>query len=114
MAEARSKAALVLSAQRLKGEPDARLRLLEDLRSILAMESGSRFPTRLLLQRLVEIEDAPWSEWKRGRPMTGRGLAELLRPFDLAPVTIRMADGKTPKGYYRNDLERLCEGYLDT
>jgi putative DNA primase/helicase len=106
-------AALHLSAQRLQGETDDRLRLLEDLRQVIGQLDGDRFPTSLLLRKLVAIEGSPWSDFARGKPITSRKLADLLRPFLLQPVTVRLQDGSTPKGYKREDLDSLFEQYLD-
>ena len=53
------------------------------------------------LPALIAMEGRPWSEWSRGRPLSPRGLASLLKGFDIAPGTIRLQSGSTPKGYKR-------------
>jgi len=106
-------AAVTLSSQRLQSEPDIRMRLLEDVHAILGEFDGDRLASQFLVSRLVAVEAAPWSECNRGGPLTSRGLANLLRPFGLKPITIRVVGGATPKGYKREDFERLFELYLD-
>ena len=64
-----------------------------------------------ILPNLWAIEDSPWSEW-RGKPLTPRGLANLLKRFGIAPGTIRLPDGSTPKGYKREALEPAWQRYL--
>ena len=58
------------------------------------------------------MEDRPWPEWRRGKPITTRGVARLLKPFRIAPGTIRAAEGKTPKGYHRDTFEDAFARYL--
>ena len=53
------------------------------------------------LPALIAMEGRPWSEWSRGRPLSPRSLASLLKGFDIAPGTIRLQSGSTPKGYKR-------------
>jgi len=50
-----------------------------------------------LLERLCEIEDAPWSEWSGGKKLTGYGLSKLLKPFEIRSKSIR--DGDVVRGY---------------
>jgi hypothetical protein len=38
-------------------------------------------------------------------------LARLLKEFEIEPVTIRLADGSTAKGYYRQAFEDVWERY---
>ena len=50
-----------------------------------------------ILPALIAMEGRPWSEWSRGRPLSPRGLANLLKGFGIAPGTIRpepQADGE--------------------
>ena len=57
-----------------------------------------------ILSSLCVMEERPWSEYRRGRPLTPRGLADLLKPFGVVPGTIRLESGSTPKGYKRASL----------
>jgi hypothetical protein len=38
-----------------------------------------------LLADLVALDSRPWSDWKAGRPMTAKALANELKPFDIFP-----------------------------
>ena len=66
---------------------------------------------KAIIPALCVMDDRPWFEW-RGKPLTPRGLATLLKPFGIAPVTIRLPDGSTLKGYKREALERAWQRYL--
>ena len=57
------------------------------------------------------MERRPWSEWSRGRPLSPRGLAKLLKDFDITPNTIRVSGGSTPKGYKRADFKKVWNRY---
>ena len=61
---------------------------------------GPRLPTKVLLNRLHEIEERPWSSWgKAKQPMTGKALGDLLRPYGARSRTVRIGLS-TSKGYY--------------
>lgn len=64
-----------------------------------------------LLEKLLEIEDRPWSEWSKGWPITTSKIARYLKPFGLAPKTIREGC-KTAKGYIRDDFEDAFSRYI--
>ena len=87
--------------------------LLADMRTVF-MEAGDpqHLPTGkpdeqydpsapTIIPALIAMEGRPWSEWSRGRPLSRRGLANLLKDFGIAPGTIRLESGSTPKGYKR-------------
>ena len=60
------------------------------------------------------MEEAPWLDLHKGKSLTARGLARLLNPFGVISGSIRLDDGRTPKGYYRASFEdawtRYCPG----
>ena len=60
--------------------------------------------TTELLDGLHRIEESPWSTYNYGKPIDGRGLAKLLKPYRIAPTTIRFG-ASTDKGYHRSDFE---------
>lgn len=67
--------------------------------------------TTELLDGLHLIEESPWSTYNYGKPMDGRGLAKLLKPYRIAPATIRFG-ATTDKGYHRSDFEDAWSRYL--
>jgi Protein of unknown function (DUF3631) len=64
-----------------------------------------------LCDRLADIEESPWAEWSKGKPITQPRLAKLLRPFKIRPGTIRLND-VTEKGYHRKSFEDAWKRYL--
>ncbi len=80
-------------------------KLLADLKAIWGADEEHLFSTTII-ERLCKIEESPWLEWGRERkPITQRGLAELLRPYRVKPKTVRERGvEKTSRGYSRSEL----------
>jgi putative DNA primase/helicase len=105
------KAALALSG---KTDTDTiRTELLQDIFEILQSD-GNRpaVPSRELLDKLNGLEERPWSTYHRGKELSGRGLASLLKPFSISSKTIRLEDGSTPKGYDKDGFDDAFSRYL--
>ena len=131
-------------AQELEAETadaDVKLVLLADIRDIFANEpappapppdmlgrdmpgrgrpdDGPRISSKRLLEALVGLEERPWSAWGRAKkPITGKLLSDLLRPYGVRSGTIRVEDedgnSTTPKGYYRRAFDDAFARYLPT
>jgi hypothetical protein len=101
------KAATVLSAE----EPvkvTVGIRLLEDIREV--MGDATHLLTAVLLERLYDLEDAPWSDWY-GKPLTARALAKLLTPYRVNPIQTR--DGiHVVRGYHAESFRDAWSRYL--
>ncbi len=104
-------AAVALSGDEVLEDDSARAMLLEDLRALFE-ELGPRLGSKAITDRLATMEARPWPEWKHGKPITPRQLASLLRPFGVAPRTLRTSGETTEKGYARDDLEDAFSRYL--
>jgi putative DNA primase/helicase len=84
--------------------------LLEDIREIFT--DRERISSKDLVEELLKMEDRPWPEYKRGRPLTINQLARLLKPYGISPKTIRMSPEKTAKGFLKMDFEDMFRRYL--
>lgn len=102
-------AAIKLSGEAAVADDDVRVQLLADLRSIFGADSHAS--TEELLNGLNGMADRPWPEWSRGKPLTARGLARLLKPFGIAPKSVRLSATETAKGYDRADFEDAFRRY---
>jgi Protein of unknown function (DUF3631) len=90
-----------------------RVRLLADIRGVFERESyRDKISSRELVASLLDDETSPWQESCKGKPLTDVALARLLKPFEIAPRTIKLANGKTAKGYLRGNLEDAWGRYL--
>lgn len=106
------KAARVIEATATGDADDVRETLLGDLRQVWADRGDPEYlDTGAILPALNAMEDRPWPEW-RGRPLTGPGLAALLKPFGVRPVK-RWDGGQGPsRGYLREQVARVWVRYL--
>jgi putative DNA primase/helicase len=85
--------------------------LLADLRELFAAEPSGVLMTAEILAALHRREDRPWPEYRRGKPITDRQMASLLKPFRVSPGTVRRG-ATTGKGYRAADLEDAWARYL--
>lgn len=93
-------------------DPDtAGERLLADLYDVWDAGDDDELFTRTLLDRLCELEEAPWLTWHRGDRLTPRGLAALLKPWGVESRNIRKA-AEQAKGYRRCDLTDAWNRYV--
>ncbi len=99
------KAAVKLMATRIE-EPPIGTRLLGDLRE--CFNGHIRISTADLIDLLAGVEDAPWGDWY-GKPITGRKLASLLRPYGVTP---RKTGGW--RGYEAFDFEGAWSRYTSS
>ena len=107
--------AAVAIAGRSENESNGVL-LLEDLRRLFdRTEVGGRpierWPSSQLVEELVKLEARPWPEFSRGRPLTMRQLARLLRPFEIQPKKFRFGES-TAQGYGRDQFADAWNRYL--
>lgn len=88
-------AAVALMASRVEEAPIG-TQLLTDIRN--SFNGTGRLATKDLVTLLCDIEDSPWSDWG-GKPITGRRLASMLRPYKVKP---RNEGGW--RGYFASDF----------
>lgn len=104
------KAALVLSGGTSEEENSARIQLLADIRDLFDSRKLDRIPSGEIVEALVEMEERPWPEWKKGKPITKRQLARLLQPFEIGPKQV-WVDGKKSRGYLKKDFLEVFSRY---
>lgn len=85
--------------------------LLADIKDIFEARKTGKISTEDLLFDLHAIEERPWLEWSRGQAITSRQIARHLKPFDVAPRTLRMGY-KTQKGYELEQFKDAFDRYL--
>jgi Protein of unknown function (DUF3631) len=85
--------------------------MLGDLRDAFD-ELGDRLATMPLLERLNALDERPWGGWRDGAGLRERDLARLVKPYDVRPTTVVVADGTRAKGYKREDADDAFARYL--
>ena len=86
--------------------------LLTDIRDIFETEkTRQRISTADLLSKLHEMEDRPWPEWFKGKPITPRQIAMHLKPFGVTPKKMRFGYD-TGRGYELEQFKDAFDRYL--
>jgi len=108
------RAASVLAKVSDIGDASTTIRLLADINAIFDELGVDRIASSDLADALGSIEGSPWPELKGGRGITTNELARLLKPYGIAPATIRISADMTLKGYqfwqFRDAFERYLGG----
>lgn len=92
--------------------------LLADIREVFEGKGMvGKLASQTIVDALTAMEDRPWAEWRRGKPMTQNSLARLLRPYKIRPDNIRIG-ATVPKGYtaaqFHDAWARYTPSSLDT
>ena len=103
-------ASVVLSGVEAAAE-SAGVTLLEDLRDVFTAQGTERLSSEVIVEALVKMEERPWPEWNKGRPISARGVARLLKPFGVEPDKWKDRDGKTVRGYNLSDFKDAFSRY---
>ncbi len=85
--------------------------LLADIRDIIIKAAVESITSISVIERLNEMEDRPWLEFKNSKPLNQRQLAGLLKPFGIKSKTIRLGT-TTAKGYTKQQFEDAFARYL--
>ena len=87
--------------------------LLHDIQFIFHNRDCDRIHSADLVRYLVNMEERPWCEWKRGNPMTANSLAKQLATFGIRSKTIRVGvPSKTLKGYELKQFTDSFDRYI--
>jgi hypothetical protein len=109
--KARSAAQSLSSAERGRGSDALGEQLLADVRTIFEDAAAGAVSARDLLERLLAMEERPWAEAQRGRPLTARTLGTRLGRFGISSRTARIRDVPV-RSYVKGDFEDAFSRYL--
>ena len=91
-----------------KGRPASLgVQLLTDIRKLF--DGVDRMSTTEMLDRLHDMDTAPWSSVK-GEPIDARFLARFLGKYEIEPTKLRIGT-VTVRGYHRHDFVDAWERY---
>lgn len=85
--------------------------LLSDICEIFKTTGNDRIASIDLLFKLNDLSESPWATFNRGKWMTARQLAKLLREYGIKSHTVRIG-AETPKGFMLSDFEDAFTRYL--
>ncbi len=96
-------------------EESPQVMLLQDIQQIFKERGCERMHSKELVERLIELEERPWCEWKRGNPMTVNSLAKQLSTFGIHSNTIRACiPVKILKGYELKQFTDSFQRYISS
>jgi putative DNA primase/helicase len=87
--------------------------LLADIKTAFGDHLDAIFSADLVT-KLTADPERPWAEWNRGKPLSQKQLAGLLKPFGIISQTVHPAGraGPSGKGYKRASFEEAWAAYL--
>jgi hypothetical protein len=88
----------------------ATVMLLSDIRDAFEEKKTDRIPSTALVEYLTAIEEHPWAEWYKGKPMTASQVARQLKKHGIHPKVIRFG-GVVVKGYLLDDFKQSWARY---
>jgi Protein of unknown function (DUF3631)/Primase C terminal 2 (PriCT-2) len=86
------------------------IELLTDAKSIF--ENVDEVTTKTFIAKLCEDEERPWATFSKGKPITDRQLARMLRKYKIASEDVH-SSGAHAKGYRRVRFEEVWARYLE-
>lgn len=81
--------------------------LLTHIRDVFNEKGSASLPSTQLLDALNENEEWPWGEWRQGKAITTRGVANILKPYGIRP-----ARGRAGSSYTAKDFKDAWQRYL--
>ena len=87
------------------------VQLLQAIKDAFEALDTDRITSVTLIAELIKDETGPWATYNKGKPITQRQIATLLKSYEarpgipIRPKTMRVSGiGGTPKGYLKNDF----------
>jgi hypothetical protein len=106
------------AAVAIEGKSDSRTAGVRLLAAIQALfNDGEDHPmtgpvsSATLIDKLTADPISEWAEWRRGKPISQRQLADLLKPFHIFPEQVRIGERQV-RGYHRKQFEEAWKIYL--
>jgi hypothetical protein len=93
-------AATYLSGTDTEDSQENGVALLRDICHAFESAGLDEMHTETLLTSLTQMPESAWATWHRGRPMTGKALATLLRSFGIRSAQLKI-EGVNRNGYRR-------------
>lgn len=95
-----------------EAKPSVQTQLLFDIRGIFESLAGeTKIKSQELVEKLILMEESPWSSYSSGRGLTTRDMAQLLKSYGIRSQDIRFTDG-TRKGYFVKSFDDAFNRYL--
>jgi len=87
--------------------------LLADIQHVFESKKLDKIKTADLIAALCHDEEGAWAAYNRGKQITPRQFARLLKPYGIASKSIRVGN-ETPKGFELSQFTDAFGRYLST
>jgi putative DNA primase/helicase len=87
--------------------------LLGDIQTLFRKENTDRLSSQEIADKLSNLEERPWADWKKGKPISTNQIARILKNYKVRPDEIKI-NGRNLRGYKAEDLQDTFERYLVT
>jgi hypothetical protein len=104
-------AALALSVRHDESRASG-VELLRDLKLVFVASGKPRLRTLDLIAGLCDDAEKPWLTYSKGKPITPREIASMLKPFGIESKNLCVGDAR-PKGYELDQFEDAFARYCD-
>jgi hypothetical protein len=89
-------------------DQDISIELLHDIYTVFEAGPLNFITSKQLVEKLLEMDDRPWAEWRHGKPITPRAIADRLKTFGIVPIP---NTARTARGYARDRFEDAWTRY---
>jgi putative DNA primase/helicase len=104
-------AMLTIEGNKSDDEDSAGVMILTDIKQAFSDKKADKISSQDLVEYLIDLDDRPWCEWRHGKEMTKRSLANLLKPFAIKASQYR--DGYAiHRGYINKQFIDAFNRYL--
>jgi len=104
-------AMLAIENDKMDNDDDPKVKILVDIQQAFTEKNTDRLSSQDLVGYLLSLEDRPWGEWRNGKEMTKRSLANLLAPFKITATQFRNRYDKH-RGYKLEQFTDTFSRYL--
>jgi hypothetical protein len=103
------------AARRIAGVtdlPSAGVKLLGEFKTMSSASTLEYVTSAAVIKHLTADPEKPWAEWSRGKPITEKGVAGLLREYRIRSTDVGPEHHRV-KGYRWADFEDAWRRYCD-
>ena len=87
--------------------------LLGDIQRLFREEDTARLSSQEIADKLSNLEERPWADWKKGKPISTNQIARILKNYEVRPNEMKI-NRRNVRGYKAEDLQDTFERYLGT
>ena len=88
------------------------VRLLADCRTVFEDRDATELSAAEIIAGICNLEESPWADYRRGKPITERGFADILEPFGIKSRRKTCGEDKGRMKWHRTDFEDAWRRYL--